>query len=460
MKKVKVNFLIVGVLVSFCLACQEDVEIEPVSSPLKTTANKVAPHELWSSEIKLADWEQIIQEEERFDERNTEVSIFRKVTKQGKPLFVHYMPWFRSLEHDGAWGQHWTMTNRNPDIVDASGKRQIASHYYPLIGPYATRDKDLQQYHLLLMQLSGVEGVIFDWYGMRDILNFDQIKQGVESFILELEKTPLQFCVMYEDRVIKEQERRLTALPVQQARNDLAYIENQYFAHPNYYKCIDKNLFMVFGPAYIDDKADWDLILSAINSPVDFLSLWGSRATIGAENASGEFAWIDKDHLLTLNGYYNYVIDFSTNVVGGVAYPRFNDYYVEGGWKAPSPDEWTIADGGITAFDASLQASIAQPVDFLQIATWNDFGEGTQIEPTLEHGMLYLTYLQNYTNVPYNEEDLMVAYYIYTLKKQFPNNRSVRRMMNFAYQRAIKGNLSRAKYLIVATIERNGGTFL
>src|SRR5512145_1749186 len=55
-------------------------------------------------------------------------------------LFVHYMPWFedKTTSGTGKWGWHWTMNNQNPDITDAAGKRQIASHYYPAIGPYAS----------------------------------------------------------------------------------------------------------------------------------------------------------------------------------------------------------------------------------------------------------------------------------------------------------------------------------
>ena len=75
-------------------------------------------------------------------------------------------------ETDGFWGQHWTMVNRNPDVLDGNGKREIASHLYPLIGTYSTKDKDLQQYHLQLMRMVRIDGVIFDWYGSRDVLDF------------------------------------------------------------------------------------------------------------------------------------------------------------------------------------------------------------------------------------------------------------------------------------------------
>ena len=40
-----------------------------------------------------------------------------------------------------------------------------AAHYYPKIGPYASNDPDVLEYHFLLMKAAGVTGIILDWYG-------------------------------------------------------------------------------------------------------------------------------------------------------------------------------------------------------------------------------------------------------------------------------------------------------
>jgi hypothetical protein len=79
-------------------------------------------------------------------------------------VYMHYMPWFDTPETIGKWGWHWTMNTQDPDVI-VDGKRQIASHYYPMIGPYASSDRYVIEYHLLLMKLSGVDGVLIDWYG-------------------------------------------------------------------------------------------------------------------------------------------------------------------------------------------------------------------------------------------------------------------------------------------------------
>jgi len=67
-------------------------------------------------------------------------------------VFVHYKPWFETPEYQGFWGWHWKMNSMNPENILSNGQREIASHYYPLIGPYASNDPDVLEYHFNLME--------------------------------------------------------------------------------------------------------------------------------------------------------------------------------------------------------------------------------------------------------------------------------------------------------------------
>src|SRR5262245_56587850 len=82
-----------------------------------------------------------------------------------KPVLAYYMPWFVAKPFSSSWGWHWTMNHYDPEVVNAFGERQIASWYYPLIGPYDSADPAVLEYHVLLMKLAGIDGVIVDWYG-------------------------------------------------------------------------------------------------------------------------------------------------------------------------------------------------------------------------------------------------------------------------------------------------------
>jgi hypothetical protein len=77
-------------------------------------------------------------------------------------LMAHYMPWYQTPSVSGYWGWHWTMEHFNPFRKDENGRPNIASYYLPLTGPYDSSDDALLEYQVLLMRLSGIDGVIVE----------------------------------------------------------------------------------------------------------------------------------------------------------------------------------------------------------------------------------------------------------------------------------------------------------
>lgn len=119
-------------------------------------------------------------------------------------IYVHYMPWFETNESsaDKKWGYHWTMANKNPNNIGANNRREIASYYYPLIGPYHSGDKNVIENHLLLMKYSGIDGVLIDWYGTYDVNDYRMVKENTEQLIAMLDKVGLEYAIVYEDRFL------------------------------------------------------------------------------------------------------------------------------------------------------------------------------------------------------------------------------------------------------------------
>ena len=385
--------------------------------------------------------------------QKSEPNAIDVVKKNPKKIYVHYMPWFKSLEEDGYWGQHWTMTNRNPNNIDAQGKREIASHYYPLIGPYSSNDKDLQEYHLLLMKLSGIDGVIFDWYGSRDVYDYNSIKKSTESFIEKIEDVGIEFSIMYEDKVAENiQTLRIPKINLNAAVTDLQYIENTYFTSKNYLRIDNSEILFLFGPNYIKDPLDWEYISSKLNVTPKFINLWKASDRLG-RLSSGEFSWIDKYHMNTLHNYYEYTLANNIKTIGGI-YPGFNDYYYEGGWRSDPTSDWEIPHNNIQTLEETLTLTDEYPVDFIQLITWNDFGEGTMVEPTLEFGYSFLEKIQNYTGVTYTKNDLEIPYKLYVLRKKYKNDPKMQIILKRVYQLIFTLNLDHAKAIIEA-IEQN-----
>jgi hypothetical protein len=355
-------------------------------------------------------------------------------------IYMHYMPWFDAphnpvVGQNYSWGWHWTMNTRNPNIVDANGRRQIASHYYPLIGAYASNDPHVVEYHLLLMKLSGIDGVIMDWYGSEGS-NGDvgSLLNNSNALINRTAAVGVKFSLILEDRFWGN---------IQHARNSLAYARNNYFNRSNYIRHGSGNdpLVGVFGPITHQTPSAWSDILGNAGEDVEFLPLWYESGDAGA-SADGEYAWIYSDYLTGLQNFYaNRAPGLKTAM--GVAYPGFNDYYVQGGagqsyFFIPENNGATLNET-ITKFDQH-KANL----DFLQLATWNDFGEGTIFEPTVENGFKYLVRIQQYAGVSYNENDLRNVHRLFMLRKKYLNDGAKQSQLNTAFDHFVALRLNDA----------------
>ena len=84
----------------------------------------------------------------------------------------------------------------------------------------------------------------------------------------------------------------------------------------------------------------------------------------------------------------------------------------------------------------------------LQLVTWNDFGEGTQIEPTQEDGFKYLEMVQQFAQVQYDRAVLESIYRHYTLRVKYAGDTEVTRRLNEAYIAFATLNPERAEALM------------
>lgn len=368
------------------------------------------------------------------------------VAKRNKmKVWVHYMPWFedKSSSADGKWGQHWTMANKNPDIVDASGRRQIASNYYPLIGPYASNDPEVLIYHCLMMKYAGIDGVLVDWYGVRDRLDYPLIKRNTEALIAAIEKVGLAFAIVYEDQTLKDG-LATQALKNNQAIQDLLYLEKTFFSKKEYIKMKGKPLLLTFGPQVLKTPADWTEVFSRLKTLPSFFTLYGHSYLTNSSTVStslGEYIWIDNT---PMEEKYQIKDKFFQFIAG--AWPGFNDYYKEGGWGSQVLEDINYESGAL--LNRLLKMATVNNANYLQLITWNDFGEGTMIEPTREFGYMFLEEIQRFGGVDYSKEHLELIAKYYTLCKKYSGNAEQKNKLNQAFYYLISLQSDNAQTLL------------
>ncbi len=421
---------------SLIVACEKDVDVSN-SQTTQSPHYQIPAYKHVYSDSTL---KQVLKEELSLirNGKNNNLSLktdpAMEIDKSNpKKVYVHYLPWFQSKPHDGYWGQHWTMANKNPDNIDENGLHEIASYYNPLIGPYSSSDPDLQEYHFLLMKLSGIDGVIFDWYGSRNMHDFGLIKSATETFITELENIDLDFSIMYEDRVAYMEVTDTINNPIARAQEDFSYIKDTYFTSPNYQKINNSKIISMFGPHHLNNTEDWNTIYNVfdVNDQPALISLWGLSHTL-SEHFKGEFLWVAPDHLIAHDYYYQTYAE-NNEITIGSAYPGFKSFYVDGGWTE-GINLWELPENDGLTFVESLNNSSFESADVIQIVTWNDFGEGTMVEPTTQFGFRYLTMLQEYTGTEHTEDDLLTATRLYESRKENASNDTIQAMLDNSYK--------------------------
>jgi len=359
-------------------------------------------------------------------------------------VYVHYLPWFETpaTSPDGKWGQHWTMANENPDII-TNGKRQIASYFYPMTGPYASSDRDVIDYQLLLMKYSGIDGVIVDWNGTHNVYDYPLIKRNTDSLFSRIPNAGLQFSICYEDAQLANVKAIANIDTVTAAQQDFAYLQSAYFGSKSYAKINNQPLLLNFGPQGMKTPNDWQQAFSGLSVKPRLLPL-AYEDNITGNAASGEFIWVQSSNLTNLQNFYSQRAPSLSTWFAG-AYPGFQDFYKPGGWGNTL---FLISYNGTGTLTSTLNLAKSANAQYLQLITWNDYGEGTMIEPTDDFGFTFLQAIQQYTGVKYTVTELQLIYKWYTLRVKYKGNTTNETQLTLAYNYLVSLQVAKATTII------------
>lgn len=365
-------------------------------------------------------------------------------------VFVHYMPWYASKPVSGHWGWHWTMDHFDPD-------REVASHDPPLIGPYDSGDPHLLECHVLLMKYAGVDGVVIDWYGIKDFNDYAMIHRNTELLVQHLKRAGLKFLICYEDQAVA----KMMKPGVLDADDDTAHgaevmswLDENWFSDPAYVRIDGRPVLLVFGPRHFR-KEQWQQMTDGL-SPRPLLCalphLWREAG------ANGVFGWIPVSggKETSPDNWQRYLRDLhalhtTASPVIAVAFPGYHDIYGEAG-TGESYGYLDARDG--RTFGETLDHAWQSGSPIIQVATWNDFGEGTAIEPTRALGYQYLEALQKQIETlskpfnPYAPDDLRLPVQLYELRKRYPRNPEVLRELDRASALLFSSMCEKARVLM------------
>lgn len=375
--------------------------------------------------------------------------------QRASPLVLaHYMPWYTITKPPKAkpkslatnhplapirWGWHWTMDHFDPN-QQVNGQRQIASHFYPTIGPYDSGDPDVLEYHLLLMKLSGIDGVIVDWYGLSDFRDYKALHENTKRLVDHAGRLNMKFAICYEDQTIPaliEARRIEKSGAVGHAVKELNWLGNQWFVLPDYVRLQDKPVLLSFGHAGLSND-QWSQALTQIERPVQYFAEHFRRP-----GGTGAFDWpVPQQGIKASERFYEDAKRWPNFIP--VAYPRFIDIYAQ----AKLHDGYgTVPDQKGKTFRDTFRRALESDAPIIQLATWNDWGEGTQLEPSVEFGTRDLRWIQQQLHRSFDArfqpkpDDLKLPLSIYRKRKQNADQERLDSIVD----RIVEGDLPRAR---------------
>ena len=312
-----------------------------------------------------------------------------------RPLvLVHVMPWFESKAVSGHWGWHWTMGKTDAE------HGQMASHTRPTLGLYDSSDPKVIATQVMWMKASGVDGAIIDWNGTGGFADYAMIHRNTGLLIAALKKAGLKFALCVEDNPGQRfmQEAKLSrAQALAKVADSFVWADTHWLDDPAYVRLSGRPVLFIFGPQFLSET-EWPAVRAKLKSnPLTFaLPHLSQRPGI-----DGAFAWVPVSEGKTvdtptwtaeLSSFYGRERQAGRPFVA-VAFPGYHDFYAQAG-VGKSYGYIGSRDG--QTFAESLQQALKSGAPIVQVATWNDYGEGTAIEPTIEHGSRDLTELQRH----------------------------------------------------------------
>ena len=293
-----------------------------------------------------------------------------------KQVLAFYYGWYGNPQASGHW-VHWSG-------VDEGAKHISNSTHFAELGAYDSHNPKLIEQHFRWARDAGITGFIASWWRQGDFHD-----QGMPLLLDAAKRFGLRMTVYFE-----AVEPRDAPTP-EGAVKDILYLLEHYAPHPAWLKVNGKPVLFVYGRALGQLKLEgWHSAIAQVNQRYpggalfigDRISPEAARVFDGIHtyNPTGTTAGKSVDEIRTwASSTFPKWIEAAGNdriacltIIAG-----YDDSKI--GRKEPRPI--TDRHDGET-YRVMWQEAIAANPDWVLITTWNEWHEGSEIEPSAENG--------------------------------------------------------------------------
>lgn len=175
-------------------------------------------------------------------------------------VHAFYYPWYGDPENDGDW-RHWNHKTLPHWVKDIDSRYphkvhqppdDIASNFYPSLGPYSSFNQDVIHQHMQMLQKARIGVVSYSWYpkGMSDD-NYKAVDDLLPLFLNIANKYNIKVCIHHEP---------YKGRSVKSIREDIIYLHQKYGKHEAFYRYNGKILIYLYD-SYIIPTEEWKKLL-------------------------------------------------------------------------------------------------------------------------------------------------------------------------------------------------------
>lgn len=295
-------------------------------------------------------------------------------TKVPKKVLAFYYGWYGNPQVSGRW-VHW-------HEVDEANKRIGSSTHYPQLGPYDSHDPKVVEQHCRWAREAGIDGFIFSWWQPNDFHD-----QGLPLLLDTAQRFGLTVTAYFE--TVPNNDRT-------KALSDVLYLLERYGRHPAWLKLDGKPVLFVYGRAIGQiGLGGWLWVISEANKRYP-----GGAVFIGDQTSRRAARVFDGIHTYNITGETQ---GKSPDAIRAWAERAFSEWVAMAGDgriacvtiipgyddsklpDRPPPRPITERHNGAT-YRVLWEAALKANPDWVLITSWNEWHEGSEIEPSVEQG--------------------------------------------------------------------------
>ncbi len=395
--------------------------------------------------------------------------------QNGKKIYADYHGTRYTRLHDGKLGRwsYYANTEKsatgrqslcyNADLIGANGRHDIAAVAYPAVGLYSALDPDYIEYQILSAKAAGIDGFFIEWgfpEHESDLL-LKAMQQVARKYDFEI---GVNWCDgwLYYDWITKQVPSiRTRAHKTQHFARSMQYLIDEVFTGPTAPLVKGKPVLYLFGagiqpeeyeatiphypfripkggsfPYIFRRVVEWGKLVEDRYVPAppgEEAENWSALGMVPSPWIPARIRPMDDNHPLwdkygTLEDAVAFLSSFGRNW-------EDNRYPVKTGFVTPGMDNRGCAGWGWSHFyyipreegktyeelwKVNLQHQ--EQLDMIFIASWSDYTEGHEIEPTLENGdrelRTTLRYASQFKEMPYDTTGIALPPRLLNLRKR------------------------------------------